>query len=99
MFAAAGVQVRTGRRVASPYTLVSMVRSGLGVGVLSELAVRLTGTDGVVVLPLDNPSAVRHTVLAWPRERRNSDAVQRFSEFVQAARLPDGTTRPAGLRY
>ncbi|AKS36501.1 LysR family transcriptional regulator [Mycolicibacterium goodii] len=93
MFAAADVQVGAGRRVASPHTLVSMVRSGLGVGVLSELAVRLTGADGVVVLPFEDSSAVRHTVLAWPRERRNAEAVQRFSDFVVSAKLPDGTVR------
>jgi DNA-binding transcriptional LysR family regulator len=93
LFVAAGVQVGAGRRVASPHTLVSMVRSGLGVGVLSELAVRLTGADGIVVLPFEEPSAVRHAVLAWLRERRNTDAVQRLSDFVVAARVPDGAVR------
>lgn len=93
LFAAGNVQVGAGRRVASPHTLVSMVRSGLGVGVLSELAVRLTGTDGVTVLPFAEPSAVRHTVLAWSRERRINAAAQRLSDFVVAAKPPDGTAR------
>lgn len=93
LFESAGVHVGAGRRVASPHTLVSMVRSGLGVGVLSELAVRLTGSDGITVLPFAEPTAVRHTVLAWSRERRVTDAAQRLSEFVAAAKPPDGTAR------
>ncbi|MET0454750.1 MAG: LysR family transcriptional regulator [Mycobacterium sp.] len=98
MFGAADVHVGAGRRVASPHTLVSMVRSGLGVGVLSELAVRLTGTDGVVVLPLAESAAVRHTVLASSREHRAGDAMQRLSEFIVAAKPPDGTTRSERAR-
>ncbi|MGH3584477.1 MAG: LysR family transcriptional regulator, partial [Mycobacterium sp.] len=93
LFVSAGVQVGAGRRVASPNTLVSMVRSGLGVGVLSELAVRLTGTEGVTVVPFTEPSAVRHTVLVRARERRDSDAVERLSEFIVAAKPPEGTRR------
>jgi DNA-binding transcriptional LysR family regulator len=93
LLVSADVPVGSGRRVASPHTLVSMVRSGLGVGVLSELAVRLTGTEGVVVVPFTEPSAVRHTVLARPRERRDSDAVQRLSEYIVAAKPPAGTRR------
>jgi DNA-binding transcriptional LysR family regulator len=70
-----------------------MVRSGLGVGVLSESAVRLTGTEGVTVVSLAEPSAVRHTVLARARDRRSSEAVQRLSEFIVAAKPPEGTSR------
>ena len=93
LMGAAGVRVGAGRRVASPHTLVSMVRSGLGVGVLSESAVRLTGTEGVTVVSLAEPSAVRHTVLARARDRRSGDAVQRLVEFIVAAKPPEGTRR------
>ena len=89
----ADVRVGAGRRVASPHTLVSMVRSGLGVGVLSESAVRLTGTEGVTVVSLAEASAVRHTVLARARDRRTGEAVQRLSEFIAAAKPPEGTRR------
>jgi DNA-binding transcriptional LysR family regulator len=93
LIGAADVRVGAGRRVASPHTLVSMVRSGLGVGVLSESAVRLTGTEGVTVVSLAEPSAVRHTVLARARDRRSGEAVQRLSEFIVAAKPPEGTRR------
>lgn len=95
LFADAGIRVAAARRVASPHTLVSMVRSGLGVGVLSELAIRLTGSDGVRVLAIADPSAVRHMVLARRRDGRTSLAVQRLSDFVTAYTPPDGATRHA----
>lgn len=89
----AGVTVASARRVASPHTLVSMVRSGLGVGVLSELAVRLTGTEGIDVLRFTEPGAIRHTVLAWRRDRKNSAAAQQLCTFIATHRPPEGTTR------
>ncbi len=89
----ASVRVGSTRRVASPHTLVSMVRHGLGVGLLSELALQLTGTEGVRVAALAEDNAVRHTVIAWPRGSKMSLATQRLVEFIRADRLPEGVTR------
>ncbi|MGU3498252.1 LysR family transcriptional regulator [Mycobacterium sp. C31M] len=93
----AGVAVTSARRVASPHTLVSMVRSGLGVGVLSDLAVRLTGADGIHVLAFNDPGVIRHTVLAWRRDQKSMPAADQLRDFIAAHRSPDGTTRANGL--
>ncbi|TFV57892.1 LysR family transcriptional regulator [Mycobacterium sp. PS03-16] len=93
LLTAAGVRVGGARRVASPHTLVAMVRSGLGVGVLSELAVRLAGAEGVELREFTEPEAVRRTVLTWPRDRKSNTAAQRLTQFIAAHRPPTGTTR------
>lgn len=93
LLSAAGVRVGGARRVASPHTLVAMVRSGLGIGVLSELAVGLTGSEGVVLRSFTEPEAVRRTVLTWVRDRRKNMAAQRLTRFIADHRPPSGATR------
>ena len=97
LISAAGVRVGGTRRVASPHTLVAMVRSGLGIGVLSELAIGLTGAEGVELRSFTEPQAVRRTVLAWMRDRKRNSAAQRLTHFIADHRPPTGATR-AGSR-
>ena len=97
LISAAGVRVGGTRRVASPHTLVAMVRSGLGIGVLSELAIGLTGAEGVELRSFTEPQAVRRTVLAWMRDRKRNSAAQRLTHYIADHRPPTGATR-AGSR-
>lgn len=93
LFDSASVQVGAARRVASPHTLVSMVRSGLGVGVLSELALQLTGSDGIAVADFVEPDVVRHTVVARSRSGKIGPAAERFLEFLRGHQPPPGASR------
>lgn len=93
LLSVSAVRIAGARRVASPHTLVSMVRSGLGVGILSELAIRLTGSAGIQVLTFNEPEPIRQTVLAWHRDRKGNPAAQRLSDFIAAHRPPEGATR------
>lgn len=59
----AGVPFAPAQRVHEMTTLLAMVREGLGISIVPELALR-TGPDGLAALPL-RPRAPRHLLLAW----------------------------------
>ncbi|MFE7421178.1 LysR family transcriptional regulator [Rhodococcus sp. NPDC057529] len=93
LFRTAGVDVAAARRVASPHTLVSMVRSGLGIGIMSELALQLTGIEGVRGVGIADTTFVRHTVLSWSRQFKLSSSAKRLADFIRSNQPPRGTTR------
>ncbi|WP_214370552.1 LysR family transcriptional regulator [Pseudonocardia sp. H11422] len=51
--------------VGTPQTLVSMVRTGVGVGVANAVALEISDTDGLVVLDIDDPRMVRDVAGYW----------------------------------
>src|SRR5258707_8791054 len=48
-----------------PTTLVALVRAAFGVGVISQLALATTNTEGLAVRPIDSPTAFRDVALFW----------------------------------
>src|SRR4029079_7303060 len=48
-----------------PSTLVALVRAAIGIGVISQLALSTTTTDGIAVREIDSPTAFRDVALFW----------------------------------
>jgi LysR family carnitine catabolism transcriptional activator len=77
-----------------PATLVALVRAAFGVGVISQLALATTSIEGLVVRPIESPTAFRDVAVVW-RERRCDDPTLRaFLAAVRRADLPDGVVPP-----
>jgi DNA-binding transcriptional LysR family regulator len=73
-----------------PATLVALVRSGLGVGVINRLALTTTELGGIEVRPIDSPTAFREVALFWKEQRAAERAINRFVDCARAAPLPPG---------
>src|SRR5690606_31392522 len=82
------------RRVASPHTLIALVRRGAAVGITSPLALELTGTEGVRVLDIDS-DVQRQIVLAWRRGEPLPSHVEALREYISRADAP--TPRAADI--
>lgn len=74
-----------------PATLAAMVRAGLGVGVVNQLAVDMVRTDGLQIRPIDDFRQYRDVGLWWHSERPLSRAAMAFRDAVIATPLPTGT--------
>ena len=73
-----------------PATLVALVRSAFGVGVINSLALTTTGTDGLVSRPIDSPTASRDVAVFWNQRRSRDQAVRAFLRAIDEADLPVG---------
>jgi sugar lactone lactonase YvrE len=84
-----------------PTTLVALVRSAFGIGVISQLALYTTSTEGLAVRPIESATAHREVALFWTRRRSGNAAVCAFLHAQEQAPLPPGVrplpqqTRPA----
>lgn len=76
-----------------PQTVLALVREGLGVGIINELAIAVCGADGLRVLPLDDPKAVRDVAVFWDGNVHRSAAADALYECILTTPIPDGTTR------
>lgn len=81
-FGAAGVRPKTSHTILQVNSILALVRAGLGVSIIAELALP-TVPEGVRVLPL-TPSAPRTIVLARQDQAARSRAAQCFWEFCEA---------------
>jgi DNA-binding transcriptional LysR family regulator len=77
-----------------PATLVALVRSAFGIGIIAELALRPTSTEGLTVRQIESPTAFRDVAIFWNRRRQNHEAVQAFLAAVQKADPPEEVQRP-----
>jgi DNA-binding transcriptional LysR family regulator len=76
-----------------PTTLVALVRSAFGVGVINRLALQTTSTEGLTIAPIDSPTAHREVALHWTRRRAGSAVVKAFLDAQQQVPLPPGVQR------
>jgi DNA-binding transcriptional LysR family regulator len=76
-----------------PATLVALVRSAFGIGVINRLALQTTSIEGLVVRTIDSPSAHRDVALFWAQRRGDSAVVRAFLDAQERAPLPAGVTR------
>ena len=74
-----------------PATLVALVRSAFGIGVVNRLALQATSTEGLAVRTIDSPTAHREVALFWTRRRADTAVVKAFLDAQQRAPLPPGT--------
>jgi LysR family transcriptional regulator, carnitine catabolism transcriptional activator len=69
-----------------PTTLVALVRATFGVGVISQLALAPTNTEGLAVRPIDSPTAFRDVALFW----HDRDAItSKLAPFIEAVTCAD----------
>ena len=73
-----------------PATLVALVRSAFGLGVINRLALHTTSTEGLAIRRIDSPTAPRNVALFWLRRRSDSGAVRAFLRAQERADLPPG---------
>ncbi len=73
-----------------PTTLVALVRSAFGIGVISRLALHTASTEGLAVRPIESPTAHRDVALFWTRRRSGNAAVCAFLHAQEHAPLPPG---------
>ena len=82
--AAAGFAPRIVQEADELFTIVSLVRAGLGVSLVPRSAALLR-LEGVRFFDLGMPEAAWHIALAWHRDSDRVPLVQRFVEAVPAA--------------
>jgi DNA-binding transcriptional LysR family regulator len=73
-----------------PATLVALVRSAFGIGIVNRLALQTTSVDGLAVRAIDSPTARREVALFWARRRAESAVVKAFLDAQERAPLPPG---------
>ncbi|WP_419992908.1 LysR family transcriptional regulator [Streptomyces boninensis] len=73
-----------------PQTLISLVRSGLGVGVTNSLAVSTADTDGVVARRLDVPCG-RRVAVHWSTTSPLTPPARTLLREIAASEPPAGT--------
>ncbi|MFB8386895.1 LysR family transcriptional regulator [Microbacterium sp. NPDC055910] len=74
-----------------PQALISMVRVGLGVGIVNNLAVESSDHRGIVRVPLDLPEAQRQVGLCWYEGHYHSMADRMLFDEIVKAPPPVGT--------
>jgi DNA-binding transcriptional LysR family regulator len=73
-----------------PTTLVALVRSAFGVGVINRLALHTASIEGLTIRTIDSPTAYREVALHWTRRRADSTGVTSFLAAERQAPLPPG---------
>jgi LysR family carnitine catabolism transcriptional activator len=73
-----------------PTTLLALVRSAFGIGVINQLALHTTSTEGLAVRRIESPTAHREVALFWTRRRSENAAVCAFLRAQEHATLPPG---------
>lgn len=86
--AAAGLSSAVDYRTNQPQTLVSMVRSGLGIGILNRLAVLTSNCQGVRALPLTGEGCSREVALWWRTRVPLSASISAVAESCRAITTP-----------
>lgn len=71
-----------------PATLVALVRSAFGIGVINRLALQNATAEGLAVRTIDSPTARRDVALFWPRRRAGDAVVRAFLDAQERAQLP-----------
>jgi LysR family carnitine catabolism transcriptional activator len=72
-----------------PSTLVSLVRAAIGIGVISQLALSTTTTDGIAVREIDSPTAFRDVALFWNEQSNRNPSLDVFVDAVVRADPPE----------
>ncbi|MFB9568591.1 LysR substrate-binding domain-containing protein [Saccharopolyspora hordei] len=76
-------------RTNQPQTLISLVRGGIGVGVVNALAVRVANTDGVRVVPIADAPRDREVALWWRSDRTSTRAGDALRSLLAEAPSPE----------
>lgn len=85
-----GLEPRIVGHTEQPMTLLNLVRAGLGVGVLNELAIRAFPIQDVVVLPVVDAGDGRTVALCWDGTKHLTRAVRLVAHSILTHPVPDG---------
>jgi DNA-binding transcriptional LysR family regulator len=72
-----------------PSTLVSLVRAAFGIGIISQLALATTITDGIAVREIESPTAFRDVALFWNDQGSRNPSLDVFLDAVVRANPPE----------
>jgi DNA-binding transcriptional LysR family regulator len=73
-----------------PATLVALVRSAFGIGLINRLALETTGAEGLAIRAIDSPTAHRDVAVFWSGRRADSAVIHAFLRAQELAPLPAG---------
>lgn len=68
--------------VTQPQSLIELVRAGIGIGVLNQLALDVSRAEGLVTRAIAHPEAVREVAVYWLRSRALSAAATALLDFM-----------------
>ena len=71
-----------------PRALAALVRYGFGIGVIGRLALAFVDTAGLVVRPIDAPTAYRDMAVFWAARRAEHIGIAAFLDAQMRAPLP-----------
>ncbi|MCX5530161.1 LysR family transcriptional regulator [Streptomyces sp. NBC_00006] len=89
-FSERGLEPNAVQATNQPQTLISLVRSGLGIGVTNLLAVATADTSGVVARKLDVPCG-RRVAVHWSTTRPLTPPARTLLREIEASEAPPGT--------
>ncbi|MGW6460863.1 LysR family transcriptional regulator, partial [Streptomyces sp. NPDC055078] len=87
-----GIEPNAVQATNQPQTLISLVRSGLGIGVTNLLAVATADRDGVVARELDVPCG-RRVAVHWSTTSPLTPPARTLLREIEASDVPAGTRR------
>jgi DNA-binding transcriptional LysR family regulator len=90
LLARSGVVATAAATADCPQTVAAMVRAGIGVGLLTDVAARSVAEDGLVTVPLADRGLVRRVAAYWSDVLLDTDVGRALLDEVLAAPLPAG---------
>ncbi|WBL19375.1 LysR family transcriptional regulator [Citricoccus sp. NR2] len=91
-----GISLSLAYHTQQPQTLVQMARGGLGLGLVNEMAARVSNTEGLVQRQVGAIEHGRVVSLWWDPKRYNSAAARVVIEHIRSAPIPQGAHPLAG---
>lgn len=85
-----GLEIPLAWQTEQPQTVVNLARAGLGVGVLNELAARISDTSSMAVLPVGTPAEGRQVAVTRDRRTIASPSVDVVFETILSTPPPAG---------
>lgn len=86
-----GISLSLVYQTQQPQTLVHMAYSGLGIGLINEMAARVSNTEGLVQRQVGTVETGRVVSLWWDPKRYNSAASRVVIDHIRQAPIPDGS--------
>lgn len=90
-----GIEVEFRWQTQQPQTLMNLVRSGLGVGLINQLAFTISDRSELIGRPIGFPSNGREVAVWWDEKKHMSGATSGLLEAIQSQEPPADTIKIA----